>query len=300
MSGSADAAALEAARSSGYARGARILSVGIAATGVFTFAYFAVATHVLDASDYGAISLLWSILFVTIIVIYRPVEQLLSRTIADARARGIHEHPLRTPATIQLAFAALFLVVALALRGPLIEDAFTAPRRCSGSSSARRSPTRARTSRAAGSPATSGSASTAGSCCSSRCRASASRSRSRSGIASRPDRGRAGHRRGAAGVAARPAVGAPPPRRRHARRGRRRARAAASPSPSRRSSSPSRRCATIGVLLIPDAALRGVVFSALLIARAPLQLFQAVQTSLLPHLAEVRRPRAPTATARSA
>ena len=44
---------------------------------------------------------------------------------------------------------------------------------------------------------------------------------------------------------------------------------------------------TIGVLLVPDAGLRGVVFNALLIARAPLQLFQAIQTSLLPHLAGV-------------
>jgi O-antigen/teichoic acid export membrane protein len=41
------------------------------------------------------------------------------------------------------------------------------------------------------------------------------------------------------------------------------------------------------VLLVPDAALRGIVFNALLIARAPLQLFQAIQTSLLPHLAGV-------------
>ncbi|MDX6656990.1 MAG: hypothetical protein QOH62_1783, partial [Solirubrobacteraceae bacterium] len=44
---------------------------------------------------------------------------------------------------------------------------------------------------------------------------------------------------------------------------------------------------TIGVLLIPDAGLRGIVFNALLIARAPLQLFQAIQTSLLPHLAGI-------------
>jgi O-antigen/teichoic acid export membrane protein len=35
----------------------------------------------------------------------------------------------------------------------------------------------------------------------------------------------------------------------------------------------------------PDPELAGVVFSVLLIARAPLQLFQAVQGSLLPHLA---------------
>ncbi len=34
----------------------------------------------------------------------------------------------------------------------------------------------------------------------------------------------------------------------------------------------------------PNKALAGIVFDVLLIARAPLQLFQAIQTSLLPHL----------------
>jgi O-antigen/teichoic acid export membrane protein len=107
-----------------YARGARILSIGIASTGIFTFAYFAVASHVLDAGPYGAISLLWAVLFVVISVIYRPVEQLLSRTIADRRARGLHAgHPLRVPLLVQATFAVIFLIVALALRGP-ITDAF--------------------------------------------------------------------------------------------------------------------------------------------------------------------------------
>ena len=78
-----------AERPSGYGQGARILSIGIAATGVFTFAYFALASHVLDADLYGSIALLWAILFVVISVLYRPVEQLLSRTIAARRARGI-------------------------------------------------------------------------------------------------------------------------------------------------------------------------------------------------------------------
>jgi O-antigen/teichoic acid export membrane protein len=112
------------AAAGGYARGARILSVGIASTGLFTFAYFAVASHVLPSTAYGAISLLWSVLFVVISIIYRPVEQLLSRTIADRRARGMAGgHPLRVPLTVQGGFALTFLVVALALRGP-IEDAF--------------------------------------------------------------------------------------------------------------------------------------------------------------------------------
>src|SRR6476620_12545226 len=67
-----DAAPAAGAPADGYARGARILSIGIASTGVFTFAYFAVASHVLSSSDYGAISLLWSVLFVVISIIYRP------------------------------------------------------------------------------------------------------------------------------------------------------------------------------------------------------------------------------------
>jgi O-antigen/teichoic acid export membrane protein len=112
------------AASDGYGRGARILSIGIASTGLFTFAYFAVASHVLPGAAYGAISLLWSVLFVVISVIYRPVEQLLSRTIAQRRARGLAgRHPLRVPLTVQASFAAGFLALALALRGP-IEDAF--------------------------------------------------------------------------------------------------------------------------------------------------------------------------------
>lgn len=105
-----------------YSRGARILFVGVASTGLFTFAYFALASHLLPASQYGTITLLWALLFITISVIYRPVEQLLSRTIADRRARGAHHgHPMRRPVTIQASFAAAFLVLALAFSGPLTD-----------------------------------------------------------------------------------------------------------------------------------------------------------------------------------
>jgi O-antigen/teichoic acid export membrane protein len=62
------------------------------------------------------------VLFVIVSVIYRPIEQLLSRTIADRRARGHESHPLRTPLLIQAGFALAFLVVALILK-PQIEDA---------------------------------------------------------------------------------------------------------------------------------------------------------------------------------
>jgi O-antigen/teichoic acid export membrane protein len=99
-----------------YASGARILSIGIASTGIFTFLYLALASHNLDAASYSRISLCWAIMFVILSVIYRPIEQLLSRTIADRRARGLGGHTLRVPALIQGSFALLFLIASLALR----------------------------------------------------------------------------------------------------------------------------------------------------------------------------------------
>jgi hypothetical protein len=47
-----------------YAAGARILSIGIASTGIFTFAYLATASHVLSQSAYGRLSLCWAVMFV--------------------------------------------------------------------------------------------------------------------------------------------------------------------------------------------------------------------------------------------
>jgi len=110
----------------GYRRGAAVLSVGIAATGVVTYAYFALASHGLTSSQYGGIALLWSAVFIVASILYRPVEQLLSRTIADREVRGITgtEH-LRVAATIQVALALAFVVAALALRGPLEDGLFS-------------------------------------------------------------------------------------------------------------------------------------------------------------------------------
>ena len=114
---------MSASTARSYGRGAAILSLGIGATGLVSFAYFSLASHSLTDDEYGRIALLWSAIFITVAVLYRPVEQLLSRTIADRDARGVGgtEH-LRVAATIQLALGALFAVVALALRGPIEDD----------------------------------------------------------------------------------------------------------------------------------------------------------------------------------
>jgi O-antigen/teichoic acid export membrane protein len=114
---------LSASAERSYGRGAAVLSVGIGVTGLVTFAYFALASHSLTEAEYGRITLLWSAIFITVSVLYRPVEQLLSRTIADHDARGVAgSHHLRVAATIQLALGVAFAVVALALRGPIQDD----------------------------------------------------------------------------------------------------------------------------------------------------------------------------------
>jgi O-antigen/teichoic acid export membrane protein len=107
-----------------YGSGARILSIGIASTGLLTFAFFSIASHVLGEESAQRLDVLWSVMFVVISVIYRPIEQLLSRTIAERRARGHTDHPLRVPIAIQASFALLFLVVALAFRDELVNHVF--------------------------------------------------------------------------------------------------------------------------------------------------------------------------------
>jgi len=111
----------EPAAKRSYASGARILSIGIASTGLLTFAYFSIASHILGEGEAKRVDLLWSIMFVIISVIYRPIEQLLSRTIAGRRARGHAQHSLRVPMLIQAAFATLFLILALALKPELMK-----------------------------------------------------------------------------------------------------------------------------------------------------------------------------------
>ena len=107
-----------------YGAGARILSIGIASTGLLTFAYFSIASHVLGEESAKLLDVLWSVMFVIISVIYRPIEQLLSRTIAERRARGHAQHTLRVPMLIQASFALIFLVVALALHDELVNHVF--------------------------------------------------------------------------------------------------------------------------------------------------------------------------------
>jgi O-antigen/teichoic acid export membrane protein len=106
--------------STDYGRMASFFAIGVGLTGVITYVYFFIASHVLSKPDYGQITVLWSAVFITISTLYRPVEQLLSRHISEHRVKGEPvSEPMRVAAKIQLGLGMIFAVLALALRGPL-------------------------------------------------------------------------------------------------------------------------------------------------------------------------------------
>ncbi len=119
----ADASSTGTSATADYGKTASFLAIGVGLTGVITYVYFFIASHVLSKPDYGQITVLWSAVFITISTLYRPVEQLLSRHISEHLVKG---EPIggttRNASLIQLGLAALFAVLALAFRGPLQND----------------------------------------------------------------------------------------------------------------------------------------------------------------------------------
>ena len=106
-----------------FGRSAGLLSAGVGSAGLLTYLYFALASHNLGPTEYGQIVVLWSLVFVTISVAHRPVEQLLSRSIAERRARGLpFGSALRVAGVIELGVIAALTLLALALREPLTDD----------------------------------------------------------------------------------------------------------------------------------------------------------------------------------
>ena len=85
--------ARDGSASADYGKTASFLAVGVGLTGLITYAYFLIASHVLSKPDYGQITVLWSAVFITISTLYRPVEQLLSRHISERLEKRRADRP---------------------------------------------------------------------------------------------------------------------------------------------------------------------------------------------------------------
>lgn len=109
-----------------YRRSAALISGAIGLSGLLLYAFFALASHTLTRDEYGEIVVLWLLVFGIVSILFRPVEQLLARELAVARAAGTDQvAAMRSAALISLALVVAFVAVALALEGPIRDDLFS-------------------------------------------------------------------------------------------------------------------------------------------------------------------------------
>ena len=106
-----------------YGRSAALLTLALGSAGLLAYAFFAVVSHTLDRDAYGEIVVLWLVVFVGASTLFRPIEQLLSRTLAEREAVGEEVGPvLRVAALIQAGLALAATALLLALREPISDN----------------------------------------------------------------------------------------------------------------------------------------------------------------------------------
>src|SRR6185369_5813988 len=67
---------------------ATLMSIGTLASGVLAYAFNVLAARSLGPAGYGAIGALWGGMFLLAVLLFRPIEQTISRAVADHVARG--------------------------------------------------------------------------------------------------------------------------------------------------------------------------------------------------------------------
>lgn len=106
-----------------YGRAAGLLTIALGVAGLLAYAFFAVSSHTLDKHEYGTIVVLWSVNFVAAATLFRPIEQLLSRTLAEHDEIGEHAgHVLRIAGLIQGGVTTVAVIVMLALKDPITDE----------------------------------------------------------------------------------------------------------------------------------------------------------------------------------
>ena len=108
-----------------YGRSAGLLTGALGVAGVLTYAFFALASHSLDPADYGDIVILWSVVFLLASTLFRPIEQLLARTLAEREQAGAgSSDALGAAVKIQIGLSLLAVIGLLIARGPIERELF--------------------------------------------------------------------------------------------------------------------------------------------------------------------------------
>jgi O-antigen/teichoic acid export membrane protein len=106
-------------------RGAAVLSVGTLASGLLAYAFNVLAARSLGPADYGPVAVLWAAVFLSAVVLFRPLEQTLSRSIAERKAHGIESgNVVRSVARVAAAITAVTMIVCLVAWTPITDTLF--------------------------------------------------------------------------------------------------------------------------------------------------------------------------------
>ena len=109
-----------------YGRSAFALTAALGLGGVLTYVFFALSSHTLDKDSYGEIVVLWSVVFLLASTLFRPIEQLLARTLAEReQARADTNDALLAAAKIQVGLCLAAVVVLLIARKPIEDELFS-------------------------------------------------------------------------------------------------------------------------------------------------------------------------------
>lgn len=104
------------------ATGGVLLTVGTVASGLLAYAFNAVVARALGPEAYGPIAVLWAATFLVAVVLFRPVEQTLSRGVAERLAAGQDGKPVGRAAAWLCCGAASAAVAACILAWTPITD----------------------------------------------------------------------------------------------------------------------------------------------------------------------------------
>lgn len=114
-----------AAETREYGRSAAGLTLALGTAGVMTYVFFAIASRSLTPTEYGEIVVLWSVVFLLASTLFRPIEQLLARTLAERQQVGsASDDALRSAGIIQGGIVAALTVGLLIAKGPIEENLF--------------------------------------------------------------------------------------------------------------------------------------------------------------------------------
>lgn len=95
--------------------GTLAVGAGLLVSGVTAYGFLVLAARALGPEQYAPLGLLWTVVFLVGPGFFLPVEQEVSRALADRRARGVGGGPLlRQAATLTVGLLAVLLVAVLA------------------------------------------------------------------------------------------------------------------------------------------------------------------------------------------